>query len=55
MANHALCMKIKDFQISSDVPKISSSHSIEAVTEGLLLGEYRFDKYKTENKKTPSN
>jgi leucyl aminopeptidase len=51
MANHALCMKIKDFQISSDVPKISSSHSIEAVTEGLLLGEYRFDKYKTENKK----
>tara|TARA_Y100000310_G_scaffold294203_1_gene324494 strand:+ start:7142 stop:8611 length:1470 start_codon:yes stop_codon:yes gene_type:complete len=51
IANYALCMKIKEFYIHTDIPKITPNHSVEAITEGLLLGEYRFDKYKTEDRK----
>jgi leucyl aminopeptidase len=49
IANIALGIKLKEFSINSKVPKLSEEDSLQALTEGLILGQYRFDKYKTED------
>jgi len=50
IANEALCLKIPDFTVLSDTPKISPADSAEAITDGIILGSYRFDRYKTVKK-----
>jgi len=50
ISNYSLANKIQEFIINSEVSKVSNFHSVESITEGILLGQYRFDKYKTESK-----
>jgi len=50
MANQALCLKRSKFMVSLDVPKVGAKESARALTEGLVLGAYRFDKYKKKEK-----
>ncbi len=51
VVNNCICMKIENFFVCLDVVGIEQKDVARYVGEGLLLGEYRFDKYKTENKK----
>ena len=50
IANCSLILKITDPIICADIPKIDSATSAGAITDGVFLGSYRFDKYKTEDK-----
>ncbi len=50
-ANLAISSSITNPIIFIDVPKIDPMISAESFTEGVLIGTYRFDKYKTLNKK----
>jgi leucyl aminopeptidase len=47
ISNYSLANQIQEFTVNSEVPKISNFHTVESITEGILLGQYRFDKYKT--------
>ncbi len=52
IANYSLFIKIPDPIICADIPRIDSATSAGAITDGILLGSYRFDKYKTEDKES---
>ncbi len=52
IANYSLNLKISNPIISADVPKISTSVASSAITDGVHLGSYRFDKYKSKDKDT---
>ncbi|HHS92287.1 MAG TPA: leucyl aminopeptidase [Campylobacterales bacterium] len=46
-------LKYKTLKIGSYLEEDENSSSLRAMTEGLLLGAYRFDRYKTEKSKQP--
>ncbi len=51
IASTTRALKISQANIFIDIPKIKSQDSAAALTDGIILGDYRFDKYKTEDKK----
>tara|TARA_Y100000310_G_scaffold343027_1_gene448809 strand:+ start:5313 stop:6788 length:1476 start_codon:yes stop_codon:yes gene_type:complete len=50
VAGKALCLKTSDFSVVVDLPKLKVDDSAGALADGILLGSYKFDKYKTEKK-----
>ncbi|MDP3916806.1 MAG: leucyl aminopeptidase [Nanoarchaeota archaeon] len=51
IADYCLCLRIPDINILLNIPKISPKDSAEAILDGILLGSYRFDKYKEKDEK----
>ena len=50
VANYSLAIKITDPIVCADISKLSASQTCEAITDGIHLGAYRFDKYKSKDK-----
>lgn len=50
VANYSLNIKLPNPLICADIPKIDAATSAGAITDGVLLCAYRFDKYKTEDR-----